>query len=148
MLEMPRRAPRRTFLRTVLYTGIAGAVTVAVLWGIARVLTRFDFSWLAIGVFVFFISLISLFAWRVRKPLRDIGLAGSAEGFLPTVGEIVAFPFLATGRMLSALLSGFNLFLFMLDVFIESPLKFFLGFVDDWTMFLREKREEFIEDSK
>src|SRR3989344_232356 len=140
-LEMPRRVPRRTSLRTMFYSVAAVTLTLGILWGVARALAALNFSWLGIGVFVFFMSLVSLFAWRVRKPLRDMGLAGSREGFFAVVAEIIAFPFLAAGRLLSTLLSGFSLFLFMVDVFIETPLKFFLGFVEDWLVFLREKRE-------
>lgn len=147
MLKAPRRAPARGNARTAAYTFAAIFLTAGIVWGMVKILGMLAFSWAAVAVFIFFISIVSLFAWRVRKPLRDLGLSGTAEGFLPTVGEIMIFPFLAMGRALSHVLGGFSLFLFMLDVFIESPLKLLLGFVEDWIVFLREKREEFIEES-
>ncbi|MBI4134439.1 MAG: hypothetical protein HY475_03395, partial [Candidatus Terrybacteria bacterium] len=140
--RLPRkRGPLRLglfIIATGLFSG--GALTL-----IVRGLALLGFSPVAMVVFLAFLSLVSVFAWRVRKPLRELAVSGG-RGVLGTMLEIFAFPFLALGRILSDGLASFNVFLFLLDVFIEAPLKFLFAAAEDWIAFLREKREEMIEE--
>ena len=140
------RLPRkRGPLRLGLFIIATGLLSGGALTLIVRGLALLGFSPVAMVVFLAFLSLVSVFAWRVRKPLRELAVSGG-RGVLGTILEIFAFPFLALGRILSDGLASFNVFLFLLDVFIEAPLKFLFAAAEDWIAFLREKREEMIEE--
>lgn len=102
-----------------------------------------NFTFIDTAVFLMFLSVISLFAWRVRKPLRELAITRSG-GVLWLFTEVLMFPFLALGRFLADGFRQINVFLWMLDVFIEAPLKFFFASFEDLVAFLREKREEII----
>lgn len=125
-------------LATVLFS--AGA-----LYGVMRVLNGFGFSFIESGVFLIFVSLVSLFGWRVRRPLREFSPQATG-GLLSTVFDIFFFPFLALGRILSGGIKRVNVFLFVVDVFIEAPLKFLFAVAEDWIAFVREKKDELIKE--
>lgn len=128
----------------------AFAVTTIVFGGgalffILKGLSALSFTPFAMVIFLVFLSIVSLFAWRVRQPLRDLAVR-SGGGVVATLTEVLMFPFLVVGRVMSDGLRSVNVFLFLLDVFIESPLKMLFAVFEDWVAFLREKRERLAEE--
>lgn len=139
VVELKRRRPMiRTFLLALLSLGIA-ALTF---WGIIRVLQHLDFSAFNIGVFIFFLCVVSLFAFRIQQPARELVAVKRRETLLETALEIVAFPLLFVGRLISDQIARFNISLFLIDFIIEAPFKLLLEVGEDWVNFIREKREE------
>lgn len=115
------------------------------LFFIFKGLSALSFSPFGMVIFFIFLSIVSLFAWRVRRPLRDLAVR-SGGGVAATLIEVLVFPFLAVGRVMSDGLRSVNVFIFLLDVFIESPLKMLFAVFEDWLAFLREKREKLAEE--
>jgi hypothetical protein len=144
-IEHVRFPRRRGLLRRAMFFLLSFGVGVSVLLALFRWLSVFGFSLVGMGIFSVFLCVVSLFAWRVRKPLRDFAVVGSG-GLRSAVVEVFVFPFLAVGRAISDGVRSVNIFLFLLDVFIEAPLKFLFSAAEDWLAFLREKREELIEE--
>ena len=142
-----RRIVVRTKMRSVVLMAAAVIFIAVAFTATAKILSVFHFSLLAGITFVFFVSLVSLFAYRIRRTVRELNIVPVREGFSSIVGDLISFPFLALGKILSEVLEGVNVFLFVLDIFIESPLKSLLSFLEDWLSFLREKREEFVGEA-
>lgn len=145
-LGYARLSSSRSSLRLFLFVLTTLALSGGALFVILKALAFLKFSVVSMIVFLVFLSVISLFAWRVRRPLRELSATGRGGGVFGALTEIIVFPFLALGRMLSSGIQNVNVFLFIADVFIEAPLKFLFAAGEDWLAFLREKREELIEE--
>lgn len=141
------RFPRkRGTARLLMFMVSVGTMTGGAIYFILKGLAALGFGPLAMLVFLMFFSIVSLFAWRIRKPLRELAAGSGDGGVLYAALEILVFPFLAVGRFLSDGIRSVNVFVFLLDVFIESPLKVLFAAGEDWLAFLREKREQLVEE--
>lgn len=139
--KLPRERGFRRLAGFMIFTAGLGALGLTFVLRGAAIL---DFTIVDTAIFLIFLSVISLFAWRVRRPLRELAAGRARSGVLWTLVEVFLFPFLAFGRLLADGFRSVNIFLWVLDVFIEAPLKFFFASFEDLIAFLREKREEII----
>lgn len=142
-VRLPRRRGGVRLAAFMMSVALLGGVA---LYFILKALSVLGFTPVSMAVFLVFLSIVSLFSWRVRRPLRDLAVSGAGRGVLGAAIEVVIFPFLAVGRTLSDGLRSVNIFVFLLDVFIESPLKVMFAGIEDWLAFLREKRERLVEE--
>jgi len=51
-------------------------------------------------------------------------------------------PVIAAGQWLSEKFSQINIFIFILDFIIEAPFKIFVEITEDWTRYVKERRED------
>lgn len=121
------------------------ALFMLVFGGVAYILTLLDFTALGIGIFFIFLSLVLLFGFRVRFTASELKVMGEREGLLSYVFENLTMPFLSTGVYLSRGLAKLNFLTLVLDFLIEAPLKTIIEMIEEWTVFIREKREEVVE---
>jgi hypothetical protein len=118
----------------VLFVGVYGAIG----W----LLHTFNFHVLSIGLFLFFISIVTFFGIRIRMSTKDIVASDSRSGFFGTVFDILLLPIVRAGAWLSEKVSKINVFIYFFDFIIEAPLKVAIQFIEGWLAFIREKREE------
>lgn len=64
-------------------------------------------------------------------------------GVITSIRDFLIFPFAKIGYWISETYSQINIFLLLLDFFIETPLKKILGVFEDWQDFIKEKRDEY-----
>ncbi|MFH1171515.1 MAG: hypothetical protein V1778_03185 [bacterium] len=105
-------------------------------------LLRMHFNVLAIVIFLFFLSIVSFFGFRIREQAQELIVAKGEERFLVFLAVLFFLPILRTGRWISQQSSKINVFLYFFDLFIEAPLQSFLEFFDQFTGFVREKKED------
>jgi len=103
---------------------------------------KFDLP--AILIFLFLASVVSFFSALVRQPIRDLAVMKEREGLITTLLDTLFLPFVRIGKWMTENFSKVNIFLFILDVFIEAPFKVFVRFVQNWAGFIRKKKEEMI----
>lgn len=113
--------------------------------GISYILTLLNFSLFGILIFFVFLSLVILFAFRLRFNSTQLKVDPAEETFFGHLTSYLSLPFLNIGIYLSGALSSLNFFTIILDFIIEAPLKSMLEIFEEWTSFLREKKEEVIE---
>ncbi len=113
--------------------------------GIAYLLTLLNFSLSGLIVFFFFLSLVMLFAFRVRFNAVQLNVNSENENFISHLTSYLTLPFLNFGFYLSKGLAKINFFSIILDFIIEAPLKSIIEIFEEWTSFIREKKEEVIE---
>ncbi len=113
--------------------------------GIAYLLTLLNFSLSGLVVFFFFLSLVMLFAFRVRFNAVQLNVTTENESFVSHLTSYLTLPFLNFGFYLSKGLAKINFFSIILDFIIEAPLKSIIEIFEEWTSFIREKKEEVIE---
>ncbi|MFA6171517.1 MAG: hypothetical protein WCW77_02485 [Patescibacteria group bacterium] len=105
-------------------------------------LTEINFNFISITIFLFFLTLVSFFSLRIRKRVRELVVTDQKENFLGLLADFFYTPILAVGKWLSEKFSRMNVFVFVLDFIIEAPFKIFVELTEEWTKYVRERREE------
>lgn len=118
------------------------ALYVVAFGGLIWVLQVLHFNFISILIFLFFLSVVGFFAFRIRTTAKELAVIREREGFFLLIFDFFALPFLQVGRWLSVTIRQMNIILFVLDFIIEAPLKVVFVAIEDWFAFLREKREE------
>lgn len=113
--------------------------------GIAYLLLKLEFTVLGIVIFFAFLSLVLLLGFRVRFTASELKVTPDKEGLFGHLFNNLTLPFLSTGVYLSKGLAKINFFTVILDFLIEAPLKTIIEVIEEWTSFIREKREEVVE---
>lgn len=110
---------------------------------INHVLTLLDFSIVSKFIFVFFIALVSFFAYRIRLSAKEYEVVED-EGMLVSILDFFFLPILRAGQVLSRGIAKLNILTFFFDFILEAPLKTILSAIEEWLRFVRAKREEIV----
>lgn len=116
---------------------------ILIFGGIIWLLNILHFNPVSQIIFLFFLSVVSFFAYKVRGIAKEYYLPEEEkEGFFMSLLDFVFLPIIKVGQWLSVQISNFNIISFIFDFIIEAPLKAFLGIIEEWIHFVRIKREE------
>lgn len=137
-----RAERRRPAAASLLFFVFYLATYVVSFGGLIWLLNVLQFNLASIVIFLFFLSVVGFFAFRIRGSARELQMVREREPLVFLVFDFFALPFLRVGRFLSVTVRQLNVILFVLDFLIEAPLKIVLVALEDWFAFLREKREE------
>ena len=107
-----------------------------------RVLDALHFNIVSVALFVFFLTLVSYFGFRIRYNARKWKVNTDDEGVISLLWGFFTLPIVRTGRWLSQRFSSINIFVFFMDFILETPFKMILGTFDAFISYLREKRED------
>ncbi len=105
-------------------------------------LQALHFTWVSAIIFVFFLCVVSFFAYRLRLGAREYVVMKEKESFRMVVVDFFTLPILRAGQYLSMTVSRLNIFIFLFDFIIEAPFKTFLNVLEEWFSYLKEKKEE------
>lgn len=108
---------------------------------IIYVLNSLNFNVASEVVFVFFIALVAVFAYRISQTAHSYTVAARQSLFAP-IFDFFFMPIIRVGRRLAEGLAQINIFLYLFDYLIETPFKEVFGFMEQWFFFLQTKREE------
>jgi len=132
------RSPAITFFFWIFYV-----LTYFFSFGlIVFVLGEFGFNWVSILIFLFFLAFVSFFSIRIRRNVRKLVVVDGKEGVINFLFNFFFIPFVSVGKWLSAKFNRLNVFVILMDFFLEAPFKFFLELTEQWTDYVKEKREE------
>jgi Ca2+/Na+ antiporter len=109
---------------------------------IGSVLISLHFTWVSAAIFLFFLCVVSFFAFRLRHNAREFVVVEGKDSFLSVVMDLLSLPVLRAGQWLSRGISRINVFLFFFDFLFEAPFKMFLTVIEEWFSYLKEKKEE------
>jgi hypothetical protein len=107
-------------------------------------LRRLDFGLVSGALFLFFLSVVSFFAYRIRLSAQEFRVDYSREGLTSALIDFFTLPFLQVGQWLSTKFAQINIFMFILDFIIEAPFKAFIEIAENWIEFIKQKKEEII----
>lgn len=141
LLHTRVKAHKRTSWTTV-FAVMYVVLFVAVYGAIGYLLHILGFHGLSIGLFLFFLSLVTFFGIRIRMSVRDIVLSDARSGFFGSLFDVLLLPIVQAGSWLSTKVSKINVFIYFFDFIVEAPLKVAIEFVEGWLAFVREKKEE------
>jgi len=111
---------------------------------IVWILEQIQFSWVSIIIFLFFLAFASFFSIRIRKNLKDLVIVPPKENIFSFIGDFFYVPIVATGKWLSEKFSRINVFVFLLDFIIEAPFKIFVEIAEEWTKYVKERKDELV----
>jgi len=117
--------------------------TFALIFGLIMLgLHALDFTWISGAIFVFFLCVVSFFAFRLRLNAREFVVVQPKQTASIAFMDFVSLPILRAGQWLSKSISRINVFLFFFDFLFEAPFKIFLSVMEEWLQFIKEKKEE------
>lgn len=134
-------APRNVVLNFIfglLYTATFFVSIGFIVW----VLDRIGFNFVSITIFLFFLAFVSFFAIRIRKNAHELMIIENRESIFSFLVDFFYVPIVAVGKWLTEKFSRINLFVFVLDFIIETPFKIFVEIAEEWTKYVKERRDK------
>lgn len=110
---------------------------------ISFVLTKLQFNIASQIIFVFFITLVSFFAYRIRQSAKEYEVI-DRQGFLGPFVDFFFLPVLRVGHLLSREIARLNVLIFFFDFILEAPLKVIFEVFEEWIRFIRTKKDEIV----
>lgn len=135
-------AKRKESGKQLLFWLFFGALYLVVFGGIIWLLQQLGFNLMSVLVFLFFVSVVGFFAFRIRANAKELAIQREREPLFFLIVDFLSLPFLQVGRRLSLTVRQLNVVLFVMDFIIEAPFKLVLRAIEDWFVFLREKRDQ------
>ncbi|MEK7141676.1 MAG: hypothetical protein AAB800_03990 [Patescibacteria group bacterium] len=133
---------RRPLLGTVF--SLFYLATYGITFGLIHyALTALHFSIASQIIFIFFVALISFFAYRIRLSAKEYEMV-EHQGILEPLFDFFFLPILRAGHILSQGIAKINIFIFLFDFILEAPLKVIFDVVEEWIRFIRIKKDEII----
>lgn len=140
ILKKPKlRRPVLIFGFTIFYS-LTFFITLSIIY---EILTFLKFNFISEIIFVFFVSIVSFFGYRVRQIAKEYRLQVGESFFSPFV-DFFFMPILSLGKFLSSEIAKLNFFIVILDFLIEAPFKLVFEIVEEWISFVRARKEEII----
>ena len=140
---MPKKsAPKRPMLVfgfTVFYS-LTFIVTLTLIY---EFLTQINFNLVSQAIFLFFVSVVTFFSYRIRQITKELALETKESIFSPII-DFFFMPILSLGKYFSSEIAKLNFFIFIFDFIIEAPFKLLFEIVEEWISFVRKRKEEII----
>ena len=106
-------------------------------------LSYFNFNLISETIFLFFISVVSFFGYRVKQIAKEYKLSEKTSFFSPFI-DFFFMPILSLGKFFSSEISRLNFFIAFFDFLIEAPFKLIIEIFEEWISFVKERKEEII----
>lgn len=122
----------------------------AIMFGISfglviMILRTFNFNIMSGLLFVFFLTIVSFFGFRLRNLAKQLSVMPKKDNLFSFIVDFLSLPIIRVGRFFSSNFAKINIFLFILDFLIETPFKLLVEFLEKAVSFINEKREEIVE---
>lgn len=141
--EMRKPAQRSRTMHAVF--GIIYSITFILTFGlIIWALDKLQFGFVSIIIFLFFLAFASFFSIRIKKNVKDLIIIQPKENFLTFIADFFYVPIISTGKWLSEKFARINVFVFFLDFIIEAPFKIFVEIAEEWTKYVKERKDELV----
>jgi len=137
-----RQPSKRHAVSNAIFTVIYAATFFLTFGLVVWFLDRIHFSWVSIIIFLFFLTFAGFFAIRIKRGIKSLVVVEPRENIFSFLWSFFYIPVIATGKWLSGKFSRINIFVFIFDFIIEAPFKVFVAVAEDWTRYLKERREK------
>jgi len=141
-LTQVSKSRRRSLLMNVIFIVLYGFLFAASFGFLIYLLQILEFTATSILIFLFFLSLVSLFAYRIRLANQELIVTPPRKGILRALWSFFTLPVLHAGKWMSTRFARINVFIFVLDFVIEAPFKSFIKVIEEWMNYVYEKKEE------
>ncbi|MDO8592951.1 MAG: hypothetical protein Q7R92_04275 [bacterium] len=119
------------------------SVTFVITFGLViYILDKINFTFVSVIIFLFFLTLVSFFSLRIRKVAREMYIVERRQNILSFIMDFFYVPIIEVGRWLNEKFTRLNFLVFILDFIIEAPFKVFVDIAEEWTKYVKERKEE------
>lgn len=108
------------------------------------ILNKINFNWVSILIFLFFLAFVSFLSIRIRRSVRQLVVVEEREDLFTFLADFFFIPIVGVGKWLSQKFSKLNVFIFILDFIIEAPFKVFVEIAEQWTRYVKERRDDIV----
>ncbi len=123
--------------------GFVYTLTFCLTFGlVVSLLSVLQFTPISMGIFVFFLCVVSFFAYRLRMGAREYIVMREQDTLAAVVVDVFMLPILRAGQYLSIQVSRVNVLVLFFDFIIEAPFKTVLNTLEELFAYLKEKKEE------
>lgn len=136
-----RQPPKRSWLKDAIFHLIYTAAFCVSIWSIVWALTYIGFNWVSIIIFLFFLAFVSFFSIMTTRGVKELVVVERKENILGFLLDLFYMPIIMAGRWMSGEFSKLNVFVFVFDFIIEAPFKVIVQMAEDWTRYVKERRE-------
>lgn len=136
-----RPARKRNLAVSTIFNFIYGAAFLVSVYVIVRVLALAGFNWVSMIIFLFFLAFVSFFSIIVTRGIKELMIVERKENLVTFFIDLFYMPIILVGRWLSNNMSRVNIFIFIFDFIIEAPFKILVDIAEDWTKYVRERRD-------
>ncbi len=138
---MLRRPSRRNWFKDGVFHLIYAASFCLSVWFVIWALNKINFNWVSITIFLFFLAFVSFFSVLTTKGVKELIIVERKENLFTFLIDLFYMPIILVGRWLSSQFSKINIFIFLFDFIIETPFKVLVEIAEDWTKYVRERRD-------
>jgi len=110
---------------------------------IYEVLTQLNFNLISQLIFIFFVSVVTFFSYRIKQSVNELKISEKESIFTPFI-DFFFMPILSLGKFFSSEIAKLNFFIFVFDFIIEAPFKLIFEIVEEWIAFVRKRKEEIV----
>ncbi len=143
-IKLKKPSKGRSALKNLIFA-IVYAVTFFISFGaVVWALNQINFSFVSIIIFMFFLAFVSFFTIRIRKSTKELIVVEPKESIFSLFSDFFYVPIIAAGKWLSEKFSKINVFVFVLDFIIEAPFKMFVEITEEWTKYVKERKDEIV----
>jgi hypothetical protein len=136
-----RRPARRSWIKDGIFSLVYAASFCVSIYFVIWALTKINFNWVSIIIFLFFLAFVSFFSVITTRGVKELIVVDRKENFLSFLLDLFYMPIILVGRWLSGEFSKINVFVFLFDFVIEAPFKVLVEIGEDWTRYVRERRD-------
>lgn len=136
-----RKPAKRNWVFSTIFGLLYFASFVVSVYLIIRFLYLINFNWVSVIIFLFFLAFVSFFSIVVTKGVKDLIIVERKENLFTFLVDLFYMPIILAGKWLSTSFSKINIFIFIFDFILEAPFKILVEVADDWTKYVRERRE-------
>jgi hypothetical protein len=123
--------------------GLAYLIAFLVSFGVlVWILSQLNFGIINQIIFICFVCLIGFAGVKIRQRSKELSVEKEKESGLIFLMDFFFLPFVIVGKWLSGKLTKINLIILLLTFVWEMPFQVFVEFLENWSSFLKEKKED------
>jgi len=135
-----KRGQTVNFIFNIIYTCTFFVTVYFIIWALSKV----NFNWVSITIFLFFLAFVSFFSIIVTRGIKDLLVIEKKENLFTFLTDLFYMPIIMVGKWLSNNVSKVNIFIFIFDFIIEAPFKIIVDIAEDWTKYIKERKDNMV----
>ena len=139
-----RNPKKRNRLMNLIFNLIYTATFFVSIYFIIWALTKLNFNWVSITIFLFFLAFVSFFSIIVTRGIKDLMVVEKKENLISFLLDLFYMPIIMAGKWLSNNVSKVNIFIFIFDFIIEAPFKILVDIAEEWTKYIKERKDNMV----
>ncbi|MBP9691153.1 hypothetical protein KBD81_03680 [Candidatus Woesebacteria bacterium] len=140
---MTKKAKNRRPILSIGFTLLYTSTFIVTLYCIHLLLKMVQFNLLSEAIFIFFISVVAFFAYRIKQ-IANMYRLTERTGFFSPIVDFFFMPILSLGKLFSEGVSKINFFIVIFDFIIEAPYKLIIEVIEEWINFVKTKKEDIV----